>query len=101
MILAWASSFNMLEALKYFCLNQENQKVFFQFEIIINVSVCSSRFIWIPVLWVYGLYKYLIISVRGTFLYFKILRLKSFPALKGFLYNALLHIIVYSYFEHR
>ena len=31
---------------------------FFQFEIIINVSVSSFWFIWIPMLWVYGHYKY-------------------------------------------
>ena len=31
---------------------------FFQFEIIINVLVNSFRFIWIPMLWVYGHYKY-------------------------------------------
>ena len=31
---------------------------FTQFEIIFNVSVTSSRFIWIPMLWVYGHYKY-------------------------------------------
>ena len=31
---------------------------FFQFEIIINVSVSSFRFIWIPMLWVYNHYKY-------------------------------------------
>ena len=33
-------------------------KGFFQFEIIINVLVSSFRFIWIPMLWVYGHYKY-------------------------------------------
>ena len=33
-------------------------KGLFQFEIIINVSVSSSRFIWIPMLWVYSHYKY-------------------------------------------
>ena len=31
---------------------------FFLFDIIINVLVSSLRFIWIPVLWVYGHYKY-------------------------------------------
>ena len=34
-------------------------KGLFQFEIIINVFVSSFWFIWIPMLWVYGLYKYL------------------------------------------
>ena len=33
-------------------------KGFFQFEIIINVFVSSFRFIWIPMLWVYGHCKY-------------------------------------------
>ena len=33
-------------------------KWFIQFEIIINVLVSSFRVIWIPMLWVYGLYKY-------------------------------------------
>ena len=31
---------------------------FFQFEIIINVSVSPFWFIWIPMLWVYNHYKY-------------------------------------------
>ena len=31
---------------------------FFQFEIIIYVLVSSFWFIWKPLLWVYGLYKY-------------------------------------------
>ena len=34
----------------------------FKFEIIVNVLVISIRFIWIPRLWVYSLYKLLIIS---------------------------------------
>ena len=33
-------------------------KGFFRFEIIINVLISSSRFIWIPMLWVYDHYKY-------------------------------------------
>ena len=33
-------------------------KGFVQFENIINDIVISFRFIWIPKLWVYGLYKY-------------------------------------------
>ena len=32
--------------------------IFFQFEIIINVSVSSFRFIWIHISWVSGHYKY-------------------------------------------
>ena len=35
----------------------ETESVFFQFEIT-NVLVSSFRFIWIPMLWVYGYYKY-------------------------------------------
>ena len=37
-----------LTTLKYFCINHEDQRFFFQFEIIINVLVSSFRFIWIP-----------------------------------------------------
>ena len=33
-------------------------KAFFKFEILINVLVIYFRFIWIPMLWVYGHYKY-------------------------------------------
>ena len=36
-----------------FFVNQETKR-FFQLEIILNVLVSSSRFIWIPMLWVYG-----------------------------------------------
>ena len=42
-----------------FCMSYGKQSVFFQFKIIINVLVSSLRFIWIPMLWVYGHYKYL------------------------------------------
>ena len=57
-----AFSFNP-HTLKYFlyepwCL--------FQFEVSINVSVSSYRFIWIPMLWDYGHYKYFTFSVRGS-----------------------------------
>ena len=60
--------------LKYFCINYGDQRVF-QFEIIINDLPCSFCFIWISVLWVYGHYKFLILSVRGPFLYVIIWRL--------------------------
>ena len=43
--------------LEYFCINHRNKRVF-QFEIIINVLVSSFRFILLPMLWVYGHYKY-------------------------------------------
>ena len=36
------------------------------FEIILNVLVSSFRFIWIPMLWVYGHYTFLILSVRES-----------------------------------
>ena len=42
-----------LIALKYFSINQLNQSDYFQFEIIINVSVTSFCFIRIPMLLVY------------------------------------------------
>ena len=51
-----------LKVLKYFYINQET-KGFFQFELKINVLVGSFRFIWIPMLWVYGHYKYFTLSV--------------------------------------
>ena len=38
---------------------------FFQFEIIMNVLVSFFRFIWIPVLWVFGHNKYLLLLKRG------------------------------------
>ena len=38
----------------------------FQFEIVINVLVSSFRYIWIPVLWVYGHKKYLNSFSAGT-----------------------------------
>ena len=41
--------------LKYF-IQTKRPKVSLQFEIIINVLVSSFRFIWIPILWVYGHY---------------------------------------------
>ena len=41
-------------------------KFFFQYEIIINVLVMSFRFIWIPMLWVYGHYTYFTLAVRGS-----------------------------------
>ena len=50
-------------------------KSFFKFEIIINVLVSSFRFIWIPMLWVYGHYIFLFLPVRGPTLDVKIWRL--------------------------
>ena len=40
-------------------------KGFFQFEIILNVLFSSFRFIWKPVLGVYGHYKYFLHLQRG------------------------------------
>ena len=40
-------------------------KGFFSFEIIINVSVSLFFFIWMPMSWVYGHYKFVILSARG------------------------------------
>ena len=37
----------------------------FQFEIIINVLLSYFCFIWIPILWFYGHYKYVTLLVRG------------------------------------
>ena len=37
-----------------FKVNTLGAKGFFQFEIIINALISSFRFIWIPMLWVYG-----------------------------------------------
>ena len=44
----------------------ERSKVFFNYEIITNVLVSSFRFICIPVLWVYGYYRYSTLPVRGS-----------------------------------
>ena len=47
-----------LWTLGYFSKKNLQTKVgYIQFEIIINVLVGSFRFIWIPMLWVYGDYK--------------------------------------------
>ena len=52
---------------------------FFQFEIITNVLVSSSRFIGIPVLGVYGHYKYFYAYSASTDVRFWLLN--SIPAL--------------------
>ena len=55
-----------LTALKYFYINQET-KGFFQFEIIIKCLAGSSfRFIWIPMLRVYGHSKYVYSYSAGS-----------------------------------
>ena len=51
-----------------------------QFKIIINVLVSSFRFIWIPMLRVYGHYVFFFfLSVQGSTLDVRIWRLKSIP----------------------
>ena len=77
-----------LKALTYFRNNYWEQ-FFFQFEIIINVLFSSFRFIWIPILWVYDLYKYFYSYSAGidfrrqnlTSTDVRFWRLKSIPAL--------------------
>ena len=53
-----------LKALKGLIQTKITKLLFF--EIIINVLVSCSRFIWIPTLWVYGHYKYFTLLVRGS-----------------------------------
>ena len=57
--------------------------VFFQFEIIINILVGSFRFIWMPMLWVYGYFKYFnyYSTARGSTLDDSRQIQKSIPAL--------------------
>ena len=59
-------------------MNTLEIKGFFQFEIIINVSVSSFRFIWIPMLWVHGHYDFVYfystaIHFRRLILTFKVI----------------------------
>ena len=65
------------------CINHGDQRCFFKFEIIINVLAISLRMIWIPMLWVYGNYKYFDTSVSGLSLDIRFWRIKAVPALKG------------------
>ena len=65
-------------------------KSLFQFEIIINVSVSSVRFIWILMLWVHAHYILFIFSVRGSTLDDRFWRLETVAALKGLIYNVTL-----------
>ena len=82
------------------CLYKPSRSMgFLQFEIIINVLLSSSRFIWIPMLLVYGRYKYLnYFSVGNDFIRqnltstdVRFWRIKSFPALKGLNYIILFY----------
>ena len=66
-------------------------KGFFQFESIITVSVSSFRFIWIPMLWVYGQ----IINLR-------IWRIKPVSALKGlnlFKMSVIIYVTIFEPFK--
>ena len=73
--------------------NHEHQRGFLQFEIIINVLFSSFWFIWIPMLWVYGHYKYFnsfsagIVFIRQNLTSVDVIfwRIKMVPALKGFM----------------
>ena len=67
----------------------ETKGFFFQFKIILNVLAISSRFIWLPLLWVYVHYKYfnsliLIVFIRQnlTSTDVRFWRIKTVPALK-------------------
>ena len=74
-----------------FVYKQWRPNIFFQFEIIINVLVFSFLFIWIPMLWVYGHYKYFNSFSAGTIFIRQNLtstdvwfwRIKTIPALTG------------------
>ena len=72
-------------------------KVFFWFEIIINVFVCSSRFIWIPMLWVYSSYKNFHPDSAGTNFRRQNLTSKIDPRIKELNYMAKkrLHVPLY------
>ena len=53
----------------YLCINHGDQRVFFQFEMIIRVlvsMVSSFPFNRIPMLWVYSHYKYFALTTRGS-----------------------------------
>ena len=73
------------------CKKSSQTKGFSRFEIIINVLVSSFRFIWIPMLWVYGHYQYVdSYSAESDFSRqnltstdVRFCRLKSIPALWG------------------
>ena len=88
----WRSQTSLtLKALKYLCINHGDQRVFFKFEITINVLFSSFWFIWIPMSWVYGRQKYVHAFSTGTVFIrqnltstdVKFWRIKTVPALKG------------------
>ena len=85
----WTNVFLTPTMIDYFYINH-GDKGFFQFKIIINVLASSSRFIWMPLLWVYGHYQYLIFfNARTVFKRqnltstdVRFWRVKAVPALK-------------------
>ena len=81
-----------LHNVELFCINHGDQRVFFKFEIIIKVLFSSFCFIWIPMLWVYGHYKYFnsysaaIVFTRQNLTSVDVRRfwrIKTVPALRG------------------
>ena len=59
-------SLERVQVLKYF--RKHHGEPFFQFEVIINFLASSFRFIRIPMLWVYGDYKLVLLSLCGDLL---------------------------------
>ena len=80
-----------LKTLRYFCINHGDQRIFFQFEIMINVLFRCFRFVLIPMLWVYKHYKFCnsvragIVFIRQNLrsAYVRFCPLKTVLALKG------------------
>ena len=58
------AAFNPYNA-KIFLFKPWRLKIFFKFEIIMNVLVTSFQFIWTPMLWVYDHYKWYIFFIAG------------------------------------
>ena len=95
------SVFLTLKALNSFCEIHGDQRVFYLFETIIKVFVRSFWLIWIPMLWVYSLYKYVYSYSAGidisrqnlTSTDVRFLRLKSIPE------NAFLTLIANTTFK--
>ena len=79
-----------IKALTYFCKKHE-EKGLFQLEFIINILVSFFWFIWIPMLWIYGHYKYynsfsvgtVFIRQNLTSTDVRLWRIKTVPAVKG------------------
>ena len=78
--------FFTLQSAEFFYDNLGGQRSFFEYEIFINDSVSSFRFIWIAMLWVYGHIRYFHSYSRGSTLDVGIWRLKSIPACDAYSY---------------